>query len=100
MSLFACSQILVLLLCFKFVLQFFLLIKIAYKKSTIDAGAHVENCGDNQMASEGKFCHFDVNAIPSQCSVENHFGYQRGDPCVLIKLNKVKIFNIHDQWTD
>ena len=73
-----------------------MLIKIAYKKSTIDAGAHVENCGDNQMASEGKFCHFDVNAIPSQCSVENHFGYQRGDPCVLIKLNKVKIFNIHD----
>ncbi|KAH9424409.1 sodium/potassium-transporting ATPase subunit beta-like [Dermatophagoides pteronyssinus] len=60
-----------------------------YKKSTIDAGAHVENCGDNQMASEGKFCHFDINTIPSQCSVENHFGYQRGDPCVLIKLNKI-----------
>lgn len=75
--------------------------KIAYKKSTIDAGAHVENCGDNQMASEGKFCHFDINTIPSQCSVENHFGYQRGDPCVLIKLNKVfkKKFDIDNQWT-
>lgn len=60
-----------------------------YRKSTPDAGAHMETCGENQMASEGKFCHFDVNNIPSQCSAENHFGYQRGDPCVLIKLNKV-----------
>ncbi|KAF7490757.1 Sodium/potassium-transporting ATPase subunit beta [Sarcoptes scabiei] len=60
-----------------------------YRKSTPDAGAHMETCGENQMASEGKFCHFDVNNIPSQCSAENHFGYQRGDPCVLIKLNKI-----------
>lgn len=60
-----------------------------YKKSSADAGAHIENCGENQFASNGKFCHFDINNIPSVCSAENSFGYQRGDPCVLIKLNKI-----------
>lgn len=62
---------------------------VAYKKANDDAGAHVERCSENQLASEGKFCYFDINTIPNACSEETNFGYQRGDPCVLIKLNKV-----------
>lgn len=57
-----------------------------------DAGAHIEQC-DNKNPESGKFCFFDVKKISNNCSRDSNFGYQRGDPCVLIKLNR--IFN----WT-
>lgn len=54
-----------------------------------DRGAHVEQCDDGREASPGKFCLFDIKKIPNNCTKDNNYGYERGVPCVLIKLNRV-----------
>lgn len=65
---------------------------IAYEKAnedSVDRGAHIEQCSKTKLAEDGKFCFFDIKAIPNECSRQSDFGYKRGDPCVLIKLNRV-----------
>lgn len=62
-----------------------------YEKTNFDsadAGSHIEQC-DNKGPEKNKFCFFDIKKISNNCSRDQNFGYQRGDPCVLIKLNRI-----------
>ena len=37
----------------------------------------------------GQFCHFRLDALGENCTAERAFGYDRGQPCVLLKLNRI-----------
>jgi len=54
-------------------------------------GANVEQCSNTDVFNrkEGKVCDFPLTDLGNWCTKENHFGYQQGKPCVLIKLNKI-----------
>lgn len=61
-----------------------------YQKATDQTGAHIQKCSGAQgWAGEGKFCYFDIKDIDNNCTKQNDFGYRRGDPCVLLKLNRI-----------
>jgi len=58
--------------------------------SSADRGSHVDSCKERNTTDDpDKFCLFDINTIHNNCTKELNFGYQRGDPCVLIKLNRI-----------
>jgi len=54
-----------------------------------EAGEHMVDCNFGQPAPKGKVCRFDINSLGSNCTRENNFGYDRGSPCVLIKINRI-----------
>jgi len=62
-----------------------------YAKTNVDSdtGAHIDQCDNNKTPENGKFCFFDIKKISNNCSADQFFGYKRGDPCVLIKLNRI-----------
>ncbi len=62
----------------------------AYEKGIIESGGHLGNCDNNKTVGEGEFCRFDIRKIDNNCTKGLDFGYKRGDPCVLIKLNRVR----------
>ncbi|XP_040078209.1 sodium/potassium-transporting ATPase subunit beta-2-like [Ixodes scapularis] len=37
---------------------------------------------------ENKSCFFSLDPIANDCSAANNFGYDRGQPCILLKLNR------------
>ena len=44
-----------------------------------------------------KCCRVDLDAILGPCTVEKDFGYEDGQPCLLLKMNRVRtepIYNI------
>ena len=50
---------------------------------------HVE-CSFDNMPGEDQFCQVKTSElITGPCTEENHFGFDQGKPCILIKLNKV-----------
>jgi sodium/potassium-transporting ATPase subunit beta len=60
-----------------------------YEKGIIESGGHLGNCDNNKTVGEGEFCRFDIRKIDNNCTKGLDFGYKRGDPCVLIKLNRI-----------
>lgn len=61
-----------------------------YEKANSQTGEHIQRCGGPDGApDDGKFCHFDIKSINNNCTKQNEFGYKRGDPCVLLKLNRI-----------
>ena len=60
------------------------------KKPKPDA-LHVE-CSFDSLPGEEQFCQVPIdNLITGPCTEKNHYGYDKGKPCVLLKLNKVCI---------
>ena len=61
------------------------------KKPKPDA-LHVE-CSFDSLPGEDQFCQVPIdNLITGPCTEKNHYGYDKGKPCVLLKLNKVCTF--------
>ncbi|KAJ6222516.1 hypothetical protein RDWZM_001061 [Blomia tropicalis] len=63
-----------------------------YEKTTnqqADTGAYIDQCQGKKAPEDGKFCFFDIKEIQNNCTSGQNFGYARGDPCVLIKLNRI-----------
>lgn len=61
---------------------------------TVGRGQYIvppSQCGQSVPAD--KFCQFDVKSeiLNTECSPSNSFGYKDGKPCVLIKLNRVRL---------
>lgn len=53
-------------------------------------GRSTQDCPANQpWAKDGKACLFQQSELGNWCTKENNFGYQQGQPCVIIKLNKI-----------
>lgn len=54
-------------------------------------GEHLRTCSFEQPIDpkENKACRFALESIASNCSIAQQFGYEYGQPCVLLKLNRV-----------
>lgn len=66
--------------------------KAVDKKPKPDAN-HVECSFDNQPGP-GQYCKVLAEELMTgPCTLENHYGYDKGKPCVIIKLNKIYGWN-------
>lgn len=56
-------------------------------------GEHLRNCDFTQQRdpNENKACRFAIENINNNCSASNNFGYEYGQPCILLKLNRVGV---------
>ncbi|EEC04629.1 sodium/potassium-transporting ATPase subunit beta [Ixodes scapularis] len=54
-------------------------------------GEHLRNCDFTQQRdpNENKACRFAIENINNNCSASNNFGYEYGQPCILLKLNRI-----------
>ncbi|KAH7987800.1 hypothetical protein HPB52_025332 [Rhipicephalus sanguineus] len=66
------------------------LIKDNYDRQEAD-GEHLRTCSFEQPIDpkENKACRFALENIASNCSSAQQFGYEYGQPCVLLKLNRI-----------
>lgn len=46
---------------------------------------------DGNRATREKSCQVDLSAFGTECTKANKFGYTTGEPCILIKLNRVRM---------
>lgn len=46
-------------------------------------------CSDNNGATLDTPCYFDLSLLGDNCTQDNSFGYEIGKPCVLLKINRV-----------
>lgn len=52
--------------------------------------ADVVECSFDRGAGEGQICQVDVKGlIKGKCTKENDYGFQDGQPCFFLKLNRV-----------
>jgi sodium/potassium-transporting ATPase subunit beta len=47
-----------------------------------------QDCSDGNPPAHGKVCRFDVSML-GNCTADKNYGYKDGQPCVLLKLNKI-----------
>lgn len=53
------------------------------------SGEYFTSCSFDKPPAEGKVCSFDIKLLGTQCTKEENFGYERGRPCILLKLNRI-----------
>ena len=53
------------------------------------SGEYFTSCSFDTPPQEGKVCSFDIKLLGTQCTKEESFGYERGRPCVVLKLNRI-----------
>lgn len=52
-------------------------------------GEYVQNCNWQTHLPEKRVCSFPMERIDNNCSKAREFGYDLGQPCILIKLNRI-----------
>ena len=53
-------------------------------------GENFIDCSDGRQEQPlTKVCRFDVNTLGDNCTWQKDYGYDEGQPCVLVKLNRV-----------
>jgi len=59
-----------------------------------------QNCTDGQKPDNGKWCQFNLNWLGTNCTKENGYGYNDGNPCILFAFRNVKNWmpNITDSY--
>ncbi len=53
------------------------------------SGEYFTSCSFDKWPAEGKVCNFDIKLLGTQCTKEELFGYERGRPCIILKLNRI-----------
>ena len=53
------------------------------------SGEYFTSCSFDKWPADGKVCNFDIKLLGTQCTKEEHFGYERGRPCIVLKLNRI-----------
>jgi len=53
------------------------------------SGEYFTSCSFEKPPSENKVCAFDIKLLGNQCTKEESFGYERGRPCIVLKLNRI-----------
>jgi len=54
-----------------------------------EAGDQGVTCKASDSAGPSKWCKMELTKIHKDCTYANQFGYAKGEPCILIKLNKI-----------
>ncbi|XP_035228403.1 sodium/potassium-transporting ATPase subunit beta-like [Stegodyphus dumicola] len=52
-------------------------------------GEHVLSCDFETQYDKPHVCKFDIEQLGDFCTYPNHFGYDVGHPCVLLKINRI-----------
>lgn len=52
-------------------------------------GQHITTCSFDQLPADGQVCDFDLHDLGTKCSKEESFGYKAGQPCIILKLNRI-----------
>ncbi|KFM82396.1 Sodium/potassium-transporting ATPase subunit beta, partial [Stegodyphus mimosarum] len=52
-------------------------------------GEHVLSCDFETQYDKPHVCKFDIDKLGDFCTYPNHFGYDVGHPCVLLKINRI-----------
>ena len=50
---------------------------------------NMQTCNYGDKMKGDQFCEFDVDTLGTKCSKEMKFGYEAGNPCIIVKLNKI-----------
>jgi len=58
-------------------------------QAQVSGSANGINCKESGKADENKWCRMEINEIDGACSANNEYGYRLGEPCILIKLNRI-----------
>jgi hypothetical protein len=66
----------------------FLWYQIAYD-TVASSGEYFTSCSFDKWPAQGKVCNFDIKLLGTQCTKEELFGYERGRPCIVLKLNRI-----------
>jgi len=53
------------------------------------SGEYFTSCNFDKPPAKGKVCSFDIKLLGTQCTKEELFGYERGRPCIVLKLNRI-----------
>lgn len=61
------------------------------KENLPGKGKNQQSCSYNLSPNTGNVCEVDVTKNMGPCIAESHYGYRNAQPCVFIKLNKVRI---------
>lgn len=68
------------------------MISVYKKKENLPGkGENQQICSYTLSPEQGKVCKVDVTNNMGPCNAESHYGYRNAQPCVFIKLNKVRI---------
>jgi len=65
-----------------------------YKEADKVQSSNRMACDPNNHPKDGKVCQVDITSQFGVCTKENQYGYARASPCVFLKLNKVRLYNI------
>lgn len=69
----------------------------AYSEKNQNTSSYQE-CEGNTTASDGKVCRFHLDKQLGPCSKANDYGYKTGNPCVFLKLNKVRLVKVEQNF--
>ena len=53
------------------------------------SGEYFTSCSFDKTPADGKVCSFDIKLLGTSCTKEEYFGYERGKPCIILKLNRI-----------
>lgn len=53
------------------------------------SGQHFTSCSFDKLPEPNRVCAFDIKLLGVQCTKEERFGYERGRPCIILKLNRI-----------
>lgn len=60
-----------------------------YKKVDEKHRKNMKDCDYGDEMEGADFCAFQVDTLGNKCSKERNFGYEAGNPCIIVKLNKI-----------
>ena len=60
----------------------------AYETS---AGGNVVDCTETNLPKAGEVCRFSAAWFKGACSSAESWGYNKESPCIILKLNKVRL---------
>ena len=71
--------------------QIFELAVVEYENKHQDGENYIK-CGmDKKENQNEKVCRVEIQDLGDECTFQKEFGYDEGTPCVLLKLNKVRV---------
>lgn len=73
-----------------------MLIYLLDYEDKLQQGRDLIDCGLDSIREREKACRVNLDTVlGDQCTKENDFGYEDGTPCVLIKMNRVRLYTVY-----
>jgi len=60
-----------------------------YNNVSAEDRKRMKTCDYSTELKKDEFCEFKVSELGTQCTKERNFGYEAGQPCIIVKLNNI-----------